>query len=100
MENKSIILGSIKKNILGLIPGAEIVLFGSRARNDYHQESDWDILILTNEKVTQGLKRQVSDKLFEHEICINTLVINKEDWEGKFKHYPLHAEIEKEGMLI
>ncbi len=28
-----------------------IILFGSRARGDYTQESDWDILIVTKEKL-------------------------------------------------
>ena len=104
MTSKKKILQRIKKDILDLIPGAEVVLFGSRARDDHHEESDWDILVLIESKVTHKLKRQVSDKLFyislEFEICINTLTINKNDWNGKFKYYPLHFEIEKDGMVI
>jgi predicted nucleotidyltransferase len=98
------ILYSIKNSILELIPDAEVILFGSRARKDNHDESDWDILVLTNNKVTHSLKRQISDKLFyislEFESCINTLTLNKSDWNEKFKYYPLHFEIEKDGKVI
>jgi len=30
---------------------AEVILFGSRARGDEHQGSDWDILVLTDDPV-------------------------------------------------
>lgn len=95
---------SIKTTVLDLIPDAEVILFGSRAREDYHEESDWDILILINRKVTHAMKREMCDKLFyislEYEIGINTLMLNKSDWNEKFKYYPLHVEIEREGMVI
>ena len=29
----------------------KIILFGSRARGDYKEDSDWDILIVTEEKL-------------------------------------------------
>ena len=74
-------MSSIKNDVLDLIPDAEVILFGSRARRDFHEDSDWDILVLTYKNVTHGLKRQVSDKLFyiglKFEICINTLILNK-----------------------
>ena len=33
------------------LPGAKVILFGSRARGDHHQNSDWDILVITKEKI-------------------------------------------------
>ena len=39
------ILQLIKSSITEVIPGAKVILFGSRARGDSHKESDWDFLI-------------------------------------------------------
>lgn len=38
---------SIKEKMKSVMPqGSEAILFGSRARGDYREDSDWDILIL------------------------------------------------------
>ncbi len=47
---KEVILSTAKKH--GIEVG-KIILFGSRARGDYEKESDWDILIVTKEKINK-----------------------------------------------
>jgi predicted nucleotidyltransferase len=42
IENTQI-LKEIKKTVLNVDSEAEVVLFGSRARGDFHDESDWDV---------------------------------------------------------
>ncbi|CAN5822199.1 nucleotidyltransferase domain-containing protein [soil metagenome] len=37
----------IKSTILSMIPGAKILLFGSRARGDFNKDSDYDLLVIT-----------------------------------------------------
>ena len=40
-------MNSIRKLGLKMLPkGARLILFGSQARNDAHEESDWDLLLL------------------------------------------------------
>ncbi|AIY91039.1 nucleotidyltransferase family protein [Geoglobus acetivorans] len=34
----------------------KVVLFGSRARGDFKEDSDWDILIVTNERLDKNAK--------------------------------------------
>ena len=41
-------------------PNAKIVLFGSRARNDYNQDSDWDFLIIVPQDLTRNEKHEIS----------------------------------------
>ena len=45
---KEIILKTAKKHNIEI---DKIILFGSRARGDYREDSDWDILIVTEEKL-------------------------------------------------
>ena len=41
------ILNSIKKVAASVLPeGSSLYLYGSRARGDYHEGSDWDLLLL------------------------------------------------------
>lgn len=46
----------IKKTILELLPDSKIMLFGSRARQTYTTESDYDILIIINQDLTPSEK--------------------------------------------
>lgn len=104
MQSEQAILFGIKKAVLEVVPDAGVILFGSRARKEAREESDWDILVLTDEQVDEKFKRKVRDRLFyeglEKEICISSLIFNKNDWNGKFNRYPLFLEIKKEGIAV
>lgn len=51
MSEKETILSSIRALGAKVLPkGARLILFGSQARNDAHEDSDWDLLILLNDK--------------------------------------------------
>ena len=41
------------------IKPSEIILFGSRARGDYKEHSDWDIFIVLDEEIDPQKKREV-----------------------------------------
>ena len=45
-QTREYILSEIKKTLQTVAPNAKAMLFGSRARNDAREDSDWDILIL------------------------------------------------------
>lgn len=39
---------------------AKIILFGSKARNDFNQDSDWDLLIIVPQDLTRNEKLEIS----------------------------------------
>ncbi len=41
-------------------PNAKIVLFGSRARNEFNQDSDWDLLIILKQNINREDKIEIS----------------------------------------
>lgn len=43
----SFIPNKVKEIVHRYDKDAELILFGSRARDDWHEESDWDFLVLS-----------------------------------------------------
>ena len=56
MENNIQILEIIKTTAKEHITDAEVMLFGSRARQDSTKDSDFDILIITNQDLSPKAK--------------------------------------------
>ncbi|WP_406603407.1 nucleotidyltransferase domain-containing protein [Neolewinella aurantiaca] len=46
----------VKNAILNIVPYAEIILFGSRARGNYRPDYDWDFLVVMDEARNSRLK--------------------------------------------
>jgi len=98
------ILKEIKQVVLEVDPAAEVVLFGSRARGDFHDESDWDILILVDKEETDfNFKRQIRRALYELELkqgtVISSVITNKKFWQD-ISVTPLYKEVEKDGIVL
>ncbi|OHD07484.1 MAG: hypothetical protein A2086_06865 [Spirochaetes bacterium GWD1_27_9] len=80
----------------------ELVLFGSRARGDYWDGSDYDFLIVVNEKSKETIKsiRQIEvDFLDKFDILSASLIFDEEEWE-KTKKLPIGINILREGEWI
>jgi len=102
--NRKQLLANIKQAIHQRDPDAEIILFGSRVRGDHHTDSDWDILILTNEAITYELESEFRDPIFDLELdtgeVISMLVYSKKDWDRLQDVSPLFVQVNKEGVSI
>jgi len=87
-----------------LLPNERMILFGSQARDDAHEESDWDLLVLLNrEKRTfredyneYGYPfSEIGDK---YDTLISVIIRNRRDWESRPSL--LKYNIEHEGIEI
>jgi predicted nucleotidyltransferase len=100
---KTKIITKIKSTVLQIDQGADIILYGSRARGDYRTDSDWDFLILTNLPENNKTKTLFRNKLFylelELEEPISTIIHNKNIWKD-YEVTPLYQLISKEGVRI
>jgi uncharacterized protein len=102
---KSLIQDRIVKIIHDKDPYAEAYLFGSRARGDFRPDSDWDILILVDErKVTNDIEDKFRDELYNIEIesgqTISTFIYPKEYWQSTLIYSPLYKNVNKEGIRL
>ncbi len=102
MNDRQNILKEIKQSVISIDENAEVILFGSRARGDYHDESDWDVLVLVDE-YNWKLKNRFIDKLFEvqikEDIGISVMVKGKEYW-NMIEETLLYKEVEKHGLVL
>jgi predicted nucleotidyltransferase len=99
------LLAQIKEAVLQLEPSAEVILFGSRARNDFREYSDWDFLVLVDGLVDSARTDRIRRVLFEIELnndqVISSIVRCREEWNSlKYAVIPLHRNIEREGIHL
>lgn len=79
----------------------KIILFGSRAREDHTEESDYDLLLIF-EEVTPEIKKYVdeieNEMLFSHEALFSTFLFTPEELEEReFEPFIMNAT--KEGLV-
>ncbi|MBP1912985.1 nucleotidyltransferase domain-containing protein [Thermococcus stetteri] len=84
---KELIRNVIKKTAEKLgVDVEEIILFGSRARGDFRRDSDWDVLIVTREKIPRAIELELY-KLVHRELLFNgvkadILLISRDELEA------------------
>jgi len=104
LKERKKILSQIKKSVKEIEPKSEIILYGSRARGDERQDSDWDLLILVPYPAGIKEEQKFRHKLFDIEImfgqAISILVKYKNEWESKFRFTPLYQNITQEGITL
>ena len=91
----------VKQEIIKIDPKGEVILFGSRARGDFRQDSDWDFLVLLDQPLSSSLKVAILDLLYDLELrsdsVISTIIHSKTEWEGRAVT-PIYQIIKKEGI--
>ncbi|KPJ64770.1 hypothetical protein AMJ44_12140 [candidate division WOR-1 bacterium DG_54_3] len=80
----------------------KIILFGSRARGDYTDDSDYDFILIFDE-VTPQIKNKLDglclEMLLEHEMVISDFALTEEDLERK-RYEPFIMNAKREGVLL
>lgn len=107
MVNNNIneVMEIIKNSTNDLLPDSRILLFGSRARQDYSHDSDYDFMIITQDTFDIKQKRlfqsQLRKKLARHKIPADILIQSEEEIKVK-KEITGHIvrEIIKDGVAI
>ena len=105
VNNNKETYGIIKNSTNELFPDSRILLFGSRARLDHSENSDYDFLIITKDTIDIQQKRlcksQLRKELAKHKIPADILIQSESEIQVK-KRIIGHIvrEIIKEGVSI
>lgn len=84
--------------------GSRMLLFGSQARGDAHEESDWDILILLDKprienKDFDEVAYPIIEMGWRMGIAVNPLLYTYNDWEKR--HFtPFYKNVQKDGIEL
>ncbi len=99
------IVENIKTTAHEYLPDAEVLLFGSRARNEERSDSDYDILLITNNNLSPKQKLPLITKIRKAllflEIRSDILIQSKSEVD-KNKDLPGHIvrRILREAILL
>lgn len=99
------ILNRCRNSIHELDADAVVILYGSRARGDSTENSDFDILILVNREVSlkeeDQYRRQTYPIELETGYVLTVQVFSKKQWNSRlFQAMPFHENVTKEGVLL
>jgi predicted nucleotidyltransferase len=103
-RKKREILDAIRAKLKTVAPDAKAILFGSRARGNSTQNSDWDILILLDKnKIAPSDYDNISYPLFElgwqinEQFSIKLYTLN--EWH-KRSFTLFYKNVEQEGIIL
>jgi len=87
-----------------ILPNEKVILFGSQARGDARQDSDWDLLVLLDKKKKTLEDEDIYgfpfDKIgWNYGVAINTILYSTDEWK-KRKITPFYKNVEAEGIVI
>jgi predicted nucleotidyltransferase len=99
------LFAQVKGAIRRVAPNAEVILFGSRARGNARPDSDYDLLVLTDQPVSLALEERIREQEYPIELetgaVLALLPYGKAAWSSpRCQAMPLHAHVQRHGVTL
>jgi len=99
------LLRRCKSAVAQVVPDADLILYGSRARGDADDESDYDIVAVVDGPVDMALKDEMRAKVYPLELetgaMITLMVYSRKQWDSPLQRAtPFRRNVEREGVLL
>lgn len=104
-DTREALLSRVGEAVRAIEPSAEIILYGSRARGDYDEESDWDFLIIVEGEVATARQEAIWRRLYELrrelDALVSAIVVSADQWQNApYRTMPLFKEVRREGIPV
>lgn len=88
----------------GIPKGAKVILFGSQARGDAHEDSDWDVLVLINKESLSPSDHDLYSYPFwelgwKIDAMIHPALYTLKDWNTKANPV-FRTNVERDGIVL
>jgi len=99
------LLAKVKRSVLEVEPGADVILYGSRARGEAEADAEWDILVLLDgradaDRVARA-RHQVYQVEWETGEVLSTIVESRQEWDSPLSQgTPFRRNVDREGVLL
>jgi uncharacterized protein len=95
----------VKKQVQLVDSSATVILFGSRARGDAAEDSDWDFLVLTEKTNSNALADELRKVILrevelKYDAAISLIVKNAEVWQSDYSVTNIYESIAEEGIQL
>lgn len=99
------LLKMVQDKVHSLLPGADIILYGSQARLEADAESDWDFLILSDGQPDQQIVAELRDRLYDLELesgtVLSAIVRSRDEWYSElYSILPFKETVERDGVIL
>ncbi len=104
-EREVSLLRRCKSAIREVAPEADVILFGSRARGDPHEYSDYDLIVLVDGPATMALEDRIHANVYpiqlDTDAMFTLIVFSRREWDSpRYRAVPLHENVQREGVLL
>ncbi|MBN2466508.1 MAG: hypothetical protein JXD19_00015 [Deltaproteobacteria bacterium] len=104
-SEKKRLFEDVRMTIKGVVPGADIVYFGSRGGEDDEEPLKMNFLVLIDQPLDRDVTMKITDLLYRcgstANVAIGSVVVTKESWNSP--HYPdreFKVMVEEEGVSL
>ena len=99
------LLNRCKEIVKEIDPSANIILYGSRARGDAEQDSDYDLLILTDGEACLNredeFRRALFPLQFDFNAVLTVFLYTRQTWDSPlYRAMPFNQNVRREGILL
>ncbi|MBO7132831.1 MAG: nucleotidyltransferase domain-containing protein [Bacteroidales bacterium] len=103
--SRETIINMLTETARNVVPaGSKVVLFGSQARGDANEESDWDVLVLLD---TQRILLSDYDDIaypiravgWDVDAIVNPILYTKNDWQNS-SNTLFYKNVTKDGIVL
>ena len=100
-----VLLEKCQNALSELIPSAEVILYGSRARGDARTDSDYDLLVLVDGEIDWILEDQLRQRLYPLELATGAVLTvhaySRRAWDSPlYRAMPFIQHVERDGIIL